>query len=344
MILDYYYYKSLNAKEKQAYKEIHSGIQNYLGSICLANEGYTEDEIQRIFTAITLDNPHLFYLDQQRIMTRISAIHVEVIPFYYYDKLTSDKYAKTIQKAVNKIMQQAHVEGKSDFERVKILHDILANNVSYDFDALDTKNKQNEIFAHNILGVFLTKKAVCEGIAKVFKILLNVADIKCIVVNGNAALHGKYEPHAWNIVNIEGQSYHLDSTWDVCNSEDGQINYDYFNLTDEDIIKDHSDYSGVPKCSMSQFNYFEMTGSRIERKNDLEKYIRSKVVDVPSELYIKLDYLKDNNMSETIFLNEISQLQEMVMKYIQNDGYPLTVSSQYNSQQKTIRLKVNIRV
>lgn len=344
MILDYYYYKSLNAKEKQAYKEIHSGIQNYLGSICLVNEGYTEDQIQRIFTAITLDNPHLFYLDQQRIMTKISPVNIEVIPFYYYDKLTSDKYAKTVQKAVNKIMRQAHVEGKSDFIKVKILHDILANNVSYDFDALNTKNKQSEIFAHNILGVFFTKKAVCEGIAKAFKILLNVADIKCIVVNGNAALHGEYEPHAWNIVNIEGQAYHIDSTWDVCNSKDGQINYDYFNLTDEDIIKDHSDYSGVPRCSMSHFNYFEMTGSRIERKNELEIYIRRNVINVPCDLYIKLDYLKDNNMTETIFLKEISHLQELVMKYIQNDGYPLTVSSQYNCQQKTIRLKANIRV
>ncbi len=269
MILDYYYYKSLNAKEKQAYKEIHSGIQNYLDSICLANKGYTEDEIQRIFTAITLDNPHLFYLDQQRIMTRISAVQVEVIPFYYYDKLTSDKYGKTVQKAVNKIMQQAHVEGKSDFEKVKILHDILANNVEYDFDALNTKNKQSEIFAHNILGVFLKKKAVCEGIAKAFKILLNVADVKCIVVIGNAALHGKYEPHAWNIVNIKGQACHLDSTWDVCNSKDGQINYDYFNVTDEDIIKDHSDYSGVPKCSTSRYNYFENSLGRLPNTKTL---------------------------------------------------------------------------
>ncbi|OYP29490.1 hypothetical protein CG709_06875 [Lachnotalea glycerini] len=71
-----------------------------------------------------------------------------------------------------------------------------------------------------------------------------------------------------------------------------------------------------------------MTGSRVEST---------------CELYIKLDYLKDN-MSETIFMKEISQLQELVMKYIQNDGYPLSVSSQYNCQQKTIRLKANIRV
>lgn len=37
-----------------------------------------------------------------------------------------------------------------------------------------------------IVGVLFYKTAVCEGIAKTFKFLLNALDIKCIVVKGKA--------------------------------------------------------------------------------------------------------------------------------------------------------------
>lgn len=40
--------------------------------------------------------------------------------------------------------------------------------------------------SNTILGVLFYKTAVCEGIAKTLKFLLNALDIKCIVVKGKA--------------------------------------------------------------------------------------------------------------------------------------------------------------
>ena len=49
--------------------------------------------------------------------------------------------------------------------------------------------------------------------------------------------------HTWNIVRINGQYYHLDATFDntLGKNEDGltSIRYDYFNLDDKNIFRDH---------------------------------------------------------------------------------------------------------
>ena len=343
MIADYYYYQRLSAKEKEIYKEIYAGIEKHLKSICIKNKGYTEGEVQAVFNAITRDNPHLFYLDQQRMLTKVTTVNLEVIPFYYYDEVTQQKYSQIIQRAVNKILKQACLQGKSEYEKIKILHDILSKNVEYDYDALNTSNKQKEIYAHTILGVFVKKKAVCEGIAKAFKILLNSADVKCIVVDGKACIHGKYEGHAWNIVKIAGEAYHLDSTWDICNSKDGIINYDYFNLTDKDISVDHKEFTGVPKCASNQYNYFDIYHTRMTNKNELEKYIKKQEVRLPCELYIKIDF-GDGGLNSIGFETLIKQVQQMIMDAMNTDGYPVTVSCNYNCEQRTIRAIANIRV
>lgn len=44
--------------------------------------------------------------------------------------------------------------------------------------------------------------------------------------------------HTWNVVTVEGQRYHVDATFD--NSlQRGMKRYDYFNLDDRHIFRDH---------------------------------------------------------------------------------------------------------
>ena len=104
------------------------------------------------------------------------------------------------------------------------------------------------IASHNILGVFAFHKAQCEGIAKAFKVLLNTVDIKCIVVTGEAGKNGRTSPHAWNIVNIDGKAYHVDVTWNIGASRREKVAYNYFNVVDEIMKKDHKVADMLPKC------------------------------------------------------------------------------------------------
>ncbi len=71
----------------------------------------------------------------------------------------------------------------NEFRLEKYLHDSVVKSVAYDYDSLQKNDCYN---AHSIVGAFLDKKAVCEGIAKAFKLLCNEYSMKCIVVLGKA--------------------------------------------------------------------------------------------------------------------------------------------------------------
>lgn len=105
----------------------------------------------------------------------------------------------------------------------------------------------------------------CEGIAKAFKLLCNEYSMKCIVVLGKADPEGKFDGdtyHAWNLVKVGNGSYHVDVTWDnMFEREIEHISYDYFNVTTEDILKDHQPMGQLPICTDTGLNYFHCTKS-----------------------------------------------------------------------------------
>lgn len=64
--------------------------------------------------------------------------------------------------------------------------------------------------------------------------------------------------HAWNIVNIDGEPYQLDVTWDIgatCQRKN-TIDYTYFNLTDVMMARDHKADCKLPECKATKANYY----------------------------------------------------------------------------------------
>ena len=137
----------------------------------------------------------------------------------------------------------------NDYEKELRVHDWICRNIEYDYEGADKDKVSRVIASHNILGVFAHHKAQCEGIAKAVKVLLNAVDVKCIVVTGDSIKSGQCVPHAWNIVDIDGEPYQLDVTWDVGTAKSRKIIYDYFNLTDSLINLEHRAENILPKCN-----------------------------------------------------------------------------------------------
>jgi hypothetical protein len=141
----------------------------------------------------------------------------------------------------------------------------VVKSVAYDYDALKASDCFN---AHSIVGAFLDRKAVCEGIAKAFKLLCNEFGIKCIVVIGKADKNGVFSEnkyHAWNLVKIGEESYHVDVTWDnMYDTDIHHISYDYFNVTTKEILLDHQPIGvDLPFCDSTRLNYFYNTRSYV---------------------------------------------------------------------------------
>ena len=213
-------------------------MQNYEPFVTI--DGFFETDIPKLMSAINFDNPHLFFVDFHYELQ--SDLFSQTIKLkYIYNQADTVVLTKKVKKVCNKILSK--VTGKTEFEKELSLHDVLARNVLYDDVAKDNLLKFHAR-SNTILGVLFYKTAVCEGISKTLKFLLNALDIKCVVIKGKATDElsgGIVSPeifHAWNMVKIDEKPYYVDLTWDINLSEKNIIRHDYFNLTDTDIAID----------------------------------------------------------------------------------------------------------
>lgn len=180
----------------------------------------------------------------------------------------------------------------------------MCKNISYDVEGADQSKPVRLIVSHNIIGVFAHHRAQCEGIAKAVKVLLNAVDVRCIVVFGDSLKNGNRVPHAWNLVNIEGRPYHLDVTWDIgaIDSAFHRIPYDYFNVTDQLIEKEHKVDIRLPECSSMQHNFFTANKMTFRMKSRLLSYIDKALQGGSTEFYFRIDGKRNaSDIAEEIY-------------------------------------------
>lgn len=92
--------------------------------------------------------------------------------------------------------------------KVTKIHEIVANTLTYSSsgDATVIRSVYTSLCGnHNV---------VCEGYAKMFKVLCDASDVPCLIVTGTAGTTGEKENHMWNYVQIDSKWYLVDCTWD----------------------------------------------------------------------------------------------------------------------------------
>ena len=128
-----------------------------------------------------------------------------------------------------------------------------------------------------------------------------------MIVNGKSSYRSNSQvEHAWNIVEYNGNFYHIDSTWDVNTYEAiKEYSYDYFGLDDDEILLDHVwDYKSTPKCSANELSYFVANDLFAKSESQIEDIIyrqikhKEKVIRVKISLRISLgdkpeEYIKN---------------------------------------------------
>ena len=277
MIVDRYYYHKLNKQEQAIYKAFYNGAMLHQEIIPIPVRGdFSQESFERIFMAMTRDNPLLYFMNQSACSTASDMFgHVAICPQYFFTKEKEKEYNQKIEKAVNELAEQLHLLECSDYEKELRVHDWICQNVVYDYEGSNKDKVSRVIASHNILGVFAYHKAQCEGIAKAVKVLLNAVDVKCIVVTGDSVKNGRNVPHAWNIVEIDKEPYQLDVTWDI--DAMGHIIHDYFNLTDDFMNQDHQADSRLPECKSEMANYYVQRGCSFQMKHRLMAYIDKQI-------------------------------------------------------------------
>lgn len=293
MIVDRYYYHQLNNQEQAVYRVFYDGVMAHQDIIPIPIKGvFPKETFERIFEAVTRDNPLIYYLNQSTCSCASDMFgNFAICPQYFLPQEKVKEYNRKIEKEVNSLAVKLNLTTGSDYEKEIKVHDWICQNISYDEEGADRDKPTRMIASHNILGVFAHHKAQCEGIAKAVKVLLNAVDVKCIVVTGESNKNGKRVPHAWNMVNIDGQPYHLDVTWDIgaIGTSQKRIPYDYFNLSDQLIEKEHKMDTQLPSCSSMRHNYFKVTKSTFWLKNQAFAYVEKALQAGLTEFYFRLE-------------------------------------------------------
>ena len=112
-----------------------------------------------------------------------------------------------------------------DYQKIKAIHDWVAMNIYYDYDALSKGVIENT----DAVSVYNSKKSVCEGYANLFAALSRSIGIACVVRGGYALgvdtdkawnesnVNTTEGNHAWNEVYVNGRWIMVDTTWDSKN-------------------------------------------------------------------------------------------------------------------------------
>ncbi|SDP05262.1 Transglutaminase-like superfamily protein [Paenibacillus sp. yr247] len=151
---------------------------------------------------------------------------------YLESKAQSDYVSEQAKTIVGSIIRS----GMNDFEKEKAVHDYVISHLAYD-------QSLNE---HSAYGGLTKGSTVCQGYALLTYRLLTEAGIPNKIVEGQAG----GQLHTWNLVKLNGNWYHLDTTWDdPVPDVKGRLTYHYFNLTDAQMQHDHTWTGAYPAAS-----------------------------------------------------------------------------------------------
>lgn len=185
---------------------------------------------------------------------------------------TTKRAAKLADKAKN-ILQAVIKEDMTDYEKEKAIHDYIVSCGEYGY----IKGKDNAQ-SYRAYGILVKGKGVCQAYAEATQLLLRLAGVKSRMIVGIDKEKG--ENHAWNLVKLDGEWYHLDVTWDdPTPDKEGRVLYTYFNLDDEQMAKDHEwDTNIYPEAKGETYHYYKEEGIYFETQEEAEEYIKDLVL------------------------------------------------------------------
>ncbi len=257
----HYYYTQMNKAQQAAYHALLEGLQSMAPVFSVPR--LPERELFEVHFLLRLDHPELFYSAGISYRYYDHASSVEVLPEYLFDKKKIKTHQQAMKARVEKLIRPAMGLNKRD--QLQYIHDFICQNVQYD--------KLKKQYSHEIIGPLGQGVGVCEGIAKTVKVLCDALNIGCIIAiaEANPDKQIKYR-HAWNIVELDGVTYHLDATFDNSLSHDDEIRYDYFLQDDAHIFRDHEPLVwSVPACHSQDRFYYREKKLSFTRMEDVQK-------------------------------------------------------------------------
>ena len=153
------------------------------------------------------------------------------------NKRYSEDDIERINKEIDRIIVDYNINDYENLtDKIKIFHDYLAENNTYDEVMAETGSSNYR--SDSAIGALFEGKAICSGYTDALSIFLDKLGLENARVATNE--------HVWNAVKIDNKWYHIDLTWDDPIVSDGShiILHDYFMIsTDKILSEDEQDHN-----------------------------------------------------------------------------------------------------
>jgi len=132
-----------------------------------------------------------------------------------------------VLEAAKAVIDEIITEDMSDYDKELAIHDYITAHYEYDPEELShDENANPNPNNDNPYGMLVDGVGICKGYTYTFQLFMDMLSITCISIEGTA---GEKNPHAWNMVQLDGKWYCVDVTWD--DTVDGP--HRFFNVTSQ---------------------------------------------------------------------------------------------------------------
>lgn len=178
------------------------------------------------------------------------------------DSGLDEKQKETLEMA-SAVLDEIITEDMTPYDKEKAVYDWMSTKLTYDTGVLQVI-PQTSADCDNPYGVLKYHNAVCVGYATTFRLFMQMMDIPCMVVHNNDLYH------SWNLVQLDGNWYHVDIY-----SDQGNGNYANFNMNDEMASSSHDwDQDFFPAATSLDYNYAYQNRQPVEDLYQIPKLLR----------------------------------------------------------------------
>ncbi|MBP3595865.1 MAG: S-layer homology domain-containing protein, partial [Clostridia bacterium] len=218
------------------------------------------------------ENPKLFYCSNIGYRYNLNNIVTHVVIYYYLNQSQIDADLSIINEVNEQFLDNCDSTW-SALEKVIYTHDFVNKITNYNYEVEEKEQGVSDPAkiswrSHRINGVLVDRLAVCDGYSRTIKYFLDLLNIKSTLVTSDEM------NHAWNLVNLNNNYYHIDVTWNDLNST-GRTSYLYFLLSDNEIQnrgRKHYNYCASNTASDIKYDSTQIWNKAVSYLNYHEDY------------------------------------------------------------------------
>ena len=240
-----------NEDDRSPAEVVRAGFYSFSDSIDISNFGIMPEELADFLAGIIKDDPYLFFVSGQMSYSYKSGGSVLALkPTYIFEGedafLVWDECRARIREIASETKKYL-----SHYKKAEFLHDYICINFEYD------ETLEND----SIYSFLKSGKGTCQAYTQLYMAVLRECGIASHFVASDTI------EHMWNYVQIDGEWYHADLTWDDSATPNGSVSRRHFLCSDKTATsRGHRDWYSVVDvvCNSERFadgSYQEQGGA-----------------------------------------------------------------------------------